>query len=523
MPRRARLLAKTSAGVRRKEVHLTGRPVAIGRSERNHVVLDDESVSKHHAEVRVADDGHWWLADLGSSNGTLVNGYLVNAPHRLAEGDEVEFGRVLYQYTETAPPTRVHITQAGSIGRTSVLATSVVESFVASDSVQDLNTMRRLFERTRTALDAVRRTVSTTDPERLGRQILDVTFELVSADAGAFLLLGDDGTPVPVASRSPRGADFDVVVSRTLVDQAAKSKTSVLATDALMDRRLSASESIVAAGMRSIMCVPLVYEGTAYGVLHVSNTMRASAFSEDDLELLSGIGEGAAVALANAMMSQRLAEEQRQRSMLGRFLSPLVLDRVMQGPGGLQRGGDEAVVTVMFADIRGFTRLTEQTAPNEVVEMLNDYFDAMVDAVFEHEGMLDKYIGDALMAIWGRPESRRDDAQRAVAAAFEMRRALRLLNQRRSERGRAPIQIGIGLATGPCVAGAMGARRRLEFTVIGDAVNLAARLAGLAEPGQILVDRETKSRIREAGVQLPPTEVKGKQRAVTIYSLPGGA
>ncbi|MEO0811409.1 MAG: adenylate/guanylate cyclase domain-containing protein, partial [Myxococcota bacterium] len=498
----------------------SGRTITIGRSERNVVVLDDESVSKHHAEVAVAGDGAWWLEDLGSSNGTLVNGYLVGAPRRLEEGDEIEIGRCRYRYTEQAPPTRVHMTQASAISRTSVLATTMVEALVPGDSVQDLQTMRRLYDRVRTALDAVRRMVSTTDPERLGLLILDAAFELVRAEAGALLLLGDDGTPVPAASRAPSGEDGEVVISRTLVDQAVSTKTAVLASDALMDRRLSASASIVRSGMRSIMCVPLVYEGHVYGVVHVSNASQASAFSEDDLELLSGIGEGAAVALAQAMMTQRLADEQRTRSMLGRFLSPLVLNRVMQGPGGLLRSGDEALVTVMFADIRGFTRLTEQTPANEVVEMLNDYFDAMVETVFRHEGMLDKYIGDALMALWGRPESRADDAQRAVRAAYDMRRALEQLNRERIRLGSDPIRIGIGLATGTCVAGAMGARRRLEYTVIGDAVNLASRLAGLAEPGQILCDRETQDRIQERGAQLPPTPVKGKQKQVTIYSLP---
>ncbi len=519
MARRGRLVAVTTNGIRRKEVALTGRVVSVGRSERNTVVLDDESVSKHHAQISPAEDGSWWLDDLGSSNGTLVNGYLVSAPKRLEEGDEIEIGRCRYRYTEVPPATRVHLTQADAISRTSIHATTMVESLVPGESVQDLRTMRRLYDRVRTALDAVRRMVSTTDPERLGQMILEVTFELLEAEAGAVLLLGDDGTPVPVASRAPKGGDGEVVISRTLVDQAATTKTAVLASDALLDRRLSAAVSIVRSGMRSIMCVPLVYEGHVYGVIHVSNATQASAFSEDDLELLSGISDGAAVALAQAMMSHRLAEEQKTRSMLGRFLSPLVLNRVMQGPGGLLRGGDEAVVTVMFADIRGFTRLTEQSPANDVVEMLNDYFDAMVETVFRHEGMLDKYIGDALMAIWGRPDSRPDDAQRAVNAAFDMRRALEQLNAERARAGHAPIRVGIGLATGTCVAGAMGARRRLEYTVIGDAVNLASRLAGLAEAGQILCDQETKARISVDGQQLPPTQVKGKRRQVTIYSL----
>lgn len=521
MARYARMLAMTSVGVRSKEFHLSGFPVSIGRSLRNHLVLDDVSVSKQHAELRITEDGCWWLRDLGSSNGTLVDGRLLSDSHRLREGEEIEFGRVRYRYTEIPPPPRVQLTQFETLGRTSVLATTSAEPADPADDVHDFATMRKLYQRTRTALDAVRRTVSSTDPERLGRQILDVTFELVECDSGAVLLLGDDGTPVPVASRASSYDEADVTISRTLVERAVAGKTSVLATDALVDRRFSSAESIVRAGLRSVMCVPLVYEDVVCGVLHVSNAAQVSAFTEDDLELLAGIGEGAALALANAMMTQRLAEEQRQRLMLGRFLSPLVLDRLMEGPGELHRAGDEAVVTVMFADIRGFTQLTEQTAPNEVVEMLNDYFDAMVEAVFEHEGMLDKYMGDALMAIWGRPESHPDDAQRAVTASFAMCRALARLNRARLRRGQEAIRMGMGLATGRCVTGAVGARRRLEYTVIGDAVNLASRLAGLAQPGEILVDGATQSRVREKGRQLSTTKVKGKKRDVKIYELAG--
>ncbi|MEL6760417.1 MAG: FHA domain-containing protein, partial [Myxococcota bacterium] len=187
-----RLVALSDIGVRRKEIALVGALLSIGRSERNTIVLDDDSVSKHHAEIALAKDGSFWLRDLGSSNGTVVNGSLARSEHRLREGDEVEIGLCRFRYTEQPPATRVHLAQSDAISRTSVLATSAVESFVAGESIDDLRTMRRHYDRVRTALDAVRRMVSTTDPEQLGRLILDVTFELVSAEAGAVLLLGDD-------------------------------------------------------------------------------------------------------------------------------------------------------------------------------------------------------------------------------------------------------------------------------------------------------------------------------------------
>jgi adenylate cyclase len=156
-----------------------------------------------------------------------------------------------------------------------------------------------------------------------------------------------------------------------------------------------------------------------------------------------------------------------------------------------------------------------------VVSLLNEYFDQMVEVVFCHGGALDKFIGDALMAVWGMPVASDQDALRAVAAAQEMLSTLESFNMFRADRGEEAVRVGIGLATGSCVVGAIGARRRLDYTVIGDAVNLASRLADVAGPGQIICDAETYTR---AGApadaeRLAPQQVKGKDQPVVIYRL----
>jgi adenylate cyclase len=158
-----------------------------------------------------------------------------------------------------------------------------------------------------------------------------------------------------------------------------------------------------------------------------------------------------------------------------------------------------------------------------VVSLLNEYFDQMVEAVFEHGGVLDKYIGDALMAVWGTPVSQPEDASRAVAAACDMQQILVSLNAMRADRGAEPIGVGIGLASGVCVSGAIGARRRMEYTVIGDAVNLASRLAGMAGTGEVLCDEPTFRRAGEpaGSCELPPAQVKGKHRPVAVFRAYG--
>jgi adenylate cyclase len=293
-----------------------------------------------------------------------------------------------------------------------------------------------------------------------------------------------------------------------------------LASDALADVRWSAAQSVVLSGVRSLMCVPLLSGDSVYGLLHVGNASRVAAFSQTDLELITGIGSGAGVALSNAFMAHRLAEEVRARESLGRFLSPVLVDQVLQNRVDLKRGGEEREVTVVFADIRGFTSLTERSEPHAVVSLLNDFFDQMVEVVFRHGGVLDKYIGDALMAVWGTPVSQDQDAARAIAAAGEMQEVLASLNELRRAGGLEAIGVGIGLASGKCISGAIGARRRMEYTVIGDAVNLASRLAGLAKAGEVLCDEPSFIRGgRPVATPLPAAQVKGKNKPVSVYQL----
>ena len=267
------------------------------------------------------------------------------------------------------------------------------------------------------------------------------------------------------------------------------------------------------------MCVPLFCQETCYGALYVSHYAKVGAFSSDDLNLFTAIGAGAGVAVSNAFLARDLAEEARTRQSLGRFLSPVLVEQVMSERVDLGLGGQEQEVTVLFADIRGFTSLTERSRAHDIVTLLNDYFEPMVDVIFKHSGILDKFIGDAIMAIWGPPESQHHDARRALAAAQEMQVRLAEHNDERSAAGKEPIHIGIGLASGVCVAGNIGARRRMEYTVIGDAVNLASRLSSVAQAGEVVCDRQTYSRAGspEEFSSRPPEMVKGKTAPVDTF------
>jgi adenylate cyclase len=176
---------------------------------------------------------------------------------------------------------------------------------------------------------------------------------------------------------------------------------------------------------------------------------------------------------------------------------------------------------VLFSDIRGFTALAAAMTPDDVASLLSEYFSAMVDCVFRHGGTLDKFIGDAVMAQWGAPLGASDDADRAMRAALDMLRELELLNTKWQAEGRPRLQVGIGLNVGEVFAGNIGSERRLEFTVIGDAVNIASRLCSIAGPGEILITQEMRLALRELPplLECPPHELKGKSQPMPVYRV----
>ena len=197
----------------------------------------------------------------------------------------------------------------------------------------------------------------------------------------------------------------------------------------------------------------------------------------------------------------------------------------MSGRVEVKKGGELRETTMLFADIRGFTAMSEEYSPHDVVDMLNEYFELMVEIVFRHEGTLDKLVGDEIMALFGSPVAHADDPVRAVRAALEMQSALKKFNLVRKPRGWPPVHIGIGINTGDVVAGYLGSSRALAYTVIGDPVNSCSRLCEQAREGQILVSEFTAAKLNDRFVlqELPSVAVKGKALPLTVFEVMGEA
>jgi adenylate cyclase len=258
-----------------------------------------------------------------------------------------------------------------------------------------------------------------------------------------------------------------------------------------------------------------------FGVLYVDNMEKAEAFSQEEMNVFAVIATQAAAAIDNAMSHQKIAHQAVQQKALERFLAPEVVAMVARDPHGIRLGGANQKVTVMFADIRGFTSLAEKMAPEQVVEILNEYFTRVTEIIFDHSGTLDKYLGDGVMAIFGAPFTKGNDALNAVKAATTIQRMVKQLNRDAADRRWPELHVGIGVNTGVVTAGNIGSPRRLDYTVVGDAVNVAARLMASAEKDQILISDTTKAELPSgsAVTALPPLKVKGKAEPLKVYSL----
>jgi adenylate cyclase len=220
-------------------------------------------------------------------------------------------------------------------------------------------------------------------------------------------------------------------------------------------------------------------------------------------------------------------EKRKMKRLFGQYVSKDVYDQLVSNPALARLGGHRRQMTVLFSDIRGFTSVSEKGEPEDIVQTLNEYFTRMVDIVFKHKGTLDKFVGDMVMALFGAPLDDGDHARHAVDAALEMIDELGKLNEGWIAQGRPPLDIGIGINTGPMIAGNIGSEAIMSYTVIGDAVNLGSRLESLNKQygTRIIISDATRSALPDRYILKPLGEVvvKGKTRPVAIFEVVGRA
>jgi len=540
-----------------KHYSLTQKTVSIGRDKENDLVFPDKAVSRYHAKLTKHKKGYL-LIDLDSINGTFVNDESVKS-WDLKNSDRIKIGSNVLIFieekdTETSlrkkPSAEKEWAKDWAERTISIAACDTSQLHLQALSMaghkigekkhpvqaerprKETTTESAALERANKTLfvlyEVSRKLNSMGSFEDILTEMMDLIFQVIDADYG-FLVLTDldneDFDPLIVKHRekSKKGKK-EIKASRTIIDRVVKDKVALLTIDALDDSRLGATESLILQNIRSAMCVPLWKRDEIIGVIQLNSIRLDNRFGEDDLELLKTIGCQMAMLLEQASLNEKLRREESMRGKLERFHSPQVIDLILNSDQVTQENIMEArelTATVLFSDIVDFTALSEKMKPQEINIFLNRYFSKMTDIVFENDGTLDKYIGDGLLAVFGAPFEKKDDAARAVRTALKMREEISKMNS--SPEKTFEINIRIGINTGQVTAGNIGSEKRMEYTVLGDTVNVASRLEEAAELDQILIGQETYRqvkdlfKIKDAGLR----KLKGKSHDLKVFEVLG--
>ncbi len=543
-----------------------GSAYSIGRARENDIVLDDRRASRKHAFV-FGDGKVFKIIDGHLENGQLirsVNHIFVNGNIQiqclLGEGDVITIGESSLKFSSlSAEPavavsgsavsvgeseqsekaqtvnyddaplghTQLQISVNDLIGRRSSL--SLDTAIPTPEEINDLRRKAKILE----LLFEMSKTLGTVfDLTQIFEKATDLIFRGTPADR-VVALLTDDADAAAISDHSlyqigarTREASIKkltekLTVSRTITQKVMHDRVAILSQDAKTDEQFEGAESIVAQGVRSTICAPLITQSGVHGVLYADRLDPFAAFSPDHLELISAVAAQTAVTVETVKAHKRLAREEVARANYSRFMPEYVVKQLLENPNSFRLGGANQTITVLFADIRGFTTLSENEKPEKIVGLLNLYFSAMTEIIFEHGGTLDKYIGDELMALFGAPTTTPQDAQNAVKVAAAMQKRLLTLNKELVVLGFSEIAVGIGLHTGEATIGYIGSEQRSEYTAIGDTVNLASRLQSNALGGQILVSEATA---KAAGDLLPMTKrepliVKNRLQPVELFEI----
>jgi adenylate cyclase len=499
----------------------------IGRHPENTIQVLDRIISKNHAQIQRAADGRFLLRDLGSLNGTFLRGERVSERF-LLDGDEVTMGstRIVFVDKPKADDALQRVTIAPGLTESHIRGRIQANTgdFMPERQIADDKILRRDYERLRIGHELARAVGVELDLDKLLPKILDKAFELVGADRGVILLRDTHGVLQPryVKTRSGK-SDPNIVLSKTVMAEVEASKAAVLSSDATMDARFSGAHSIIMQGIRSTMTLPLLQSGDLLGIMHLDSLFTSNAFTEKDLQVCTGMAAQAAMSIQNARLATRIEQEAQTRAQISRLIPPSVVEQVVKGELTIEKGGRLSEVTMLFSDIRGFTTMSDGRPAQEIVNTLNEYFEVMVDILFKYTGTLDKFVGDEIIGLFGAPIAIDDAPFKAVSCALAMLQALEEFNRTRAAENQAPIRIGIGINTGNVITGSIGSTRALQYTAIGDAMNVASRLVNVASSGEIIASESTYRQVanRVEATALPPVKVKGKAEELKVFRITG--
>jgi adenylate cyclase len=524
------------------EQDFTGEQTMIGRHEKCDLRLVDSMVSRNHCII-LREGRRFVVKDLESRNGTWINGRRIKNRRSLRSGDVIQVGpfRLLFQPESQAPPRPnvlppnldtveplnepfIHRHEAEIV----VKPLGMISNYLTEAAVERIPTKIRRERLSRNLLTLYRITeelVTTKDMAEILDYIMDQIFDIFSPSQATILLRDREETPIPIKQRSTEGKGSIRPISNTIVNRILKDRVAILTDNALEDPRFEMGESVIIDGIRSVMAAPIWEDRSMLGVIYVDSLDIVGGYQSEDLDLLTAIGHQTALAIQRWKLTERLREEAVKsaviRENLSRFHSAQVVDLILKGDADL--AVKETVATVFFCDIVGFTSLCESCRPQQLQDILNLFCKVVNQIIFNEQGTLDKFIGDAAMAIFGAPLPQNDAPVRAVRSALKIRDSLSQAVLGLPEELRFRVRYGIN--TGPAIVGNFGSDERMDYTILGHAVNVASRISQAAEPDQILIGAETYEQIESKNAfviqKAGSRTLKGVKGKLRLYDVQG--
>jgi adenylate cyclase len=515
--------------------------LSVGRTEGNDLILNHPSVSRKHARFEGRTSG-WWIVDLKSTNGVKVNGNLVSEA-QVNAGDKILVGSVQLELKALPSvnfsgdsmfdnPSGTVIRRISDFNSEFGLDIGELDKKIEPRAPSEPGlkpepsvTREKIFQ---VLVQVAKALLQSDDLNSLLNVVMDMIFKYLPVERGLIILFDEEGNPVPKLTKFIEGAEQqDIPISRTILKMVAQQQVSLMTSNALEDARLLGGKSIAIHGIRSAMCVPLWNRQRVIGAVQVDSPIHIGRFTEEDLDLLTALANFAAVAVERAQLSEKIEQERKIRSKMERYHSPAVIDEIVKGVVSADESEIRAAdVSILFADISGFTTVAETKRPEEVAEFLSHFFSCAVESIFAYGGTLDKFIGDAVMAFFGAPIPQDDHADRAVLAGLMMQRLVGEWNAEREKAALPQVRIRVGINSGPAVVGNVGTEKRVDYTVLGSAVNIASRLeSGVAKPGQVVVSNNTLERIMGSfqTESLGEFALKGLQQKMPVFNVIGSA
>jgi adenylate cyclase len=521
-------------------------PNVLGRDKGCDIEIPDPRISSKHAIIMVTGNRVEFI-DQNSTNGIYLN------DQRVRKGDWIEGVTVFMGNTEMRLNGDIAMDMSQNHGTSqwgqkpapqSATGAHGASSLAFSNANFDFNIVQEKkidgeaqpgeqpgLENFAKRMQVINRMIKSVSATLTVNDLLDRTmtllFEAVNCDTG-YILVTDpsnhDNINAHIAyERGKRKENLEEkLYSRTLVSTVIQKKSGFI-FDSDESGEQDQSLSIFQLRIKTALCAPIHSEGQIYGVIYLDNKKRGAKFNGDDLDLTMNIAGISGVAIENMELAKKLEQESLIRDHLKRFCSPNIAEKIIaeRGSSDFHLQSQKTTLTVLFADIRGFTPLSETLAPLAVAQLLNSYFSEMCAIVFANGGTLDKFIGDCMMVLFNAPVAVKDHEFMAVKTALEMKTRLRKMLPEWQAGGIPEFQVGIGINTGDAVVGSIGTTSRMEYTAIGDTVNISSRVCGIAKPNQILITEavyeKVKDRFRTAS--MGATQLKGKSRMVLVHEV----